>query len=305
MKRTSPKQKREIPTPSSVSKVGKKKHDLKLKESPDNKSKTERPSGRGAGKADEIKNLKAGEAPKRRRRTAKKSESSAISQRTVQSGKSSAASGTYRGRHPDDDTVPAKRKKTQLETLDKKAGSPPKKSAKKTSTGKKEKASITTVRGLKSRPRSRAQKKKATEPRSFKRHPAAQHGFPDKLEENEMLVMAVDPYVIYASWAIRKEDFPEKRGAAILRVCDVTGEKYGSPGGYALIAAPVRKRIGVEFLDARLSGKDVIVEIGTLDARGRFRPIVRSNRVSIPESQYAGESGAFFRTPGTDTPYGY
>lgn len=169
----------------------------------------------------------------------------------------------------------------------------------KTAAGKKEKASHIPAYPF------RAQKKRKTpEPPSFEKYPAVHPEPPEELE-NEMLLIAVDPDVIYASWAIRTEDFPEKWDAVILRVCDVTGADDSSPHIRALITAPVRKRIGVEFLDVKLSGKDVIVEIGTLDATGRFSPIVRSNRVSIPESRYSDESGAFLRMPGTDTPYGY
>jgi hypothetical protein len=110
---------------------------------------------------------------------------------------------------------------------------------------------------------------------------------PEEYGENELILMEVDPSVVFVSWEVKPEDVARKTGRLNLRVYDVTGADVNSSvrrsktGSFFDI--PVRNRVDSRFYELKMSGKEVMMEIGLLHGKRKFKPIIRSNRVSIPK----------------------
>jgi hypothetical protein len=131
---------------------------------------------------------------------------------------------------------------------------------------------------------------------------------PEEYGENELILMEVDPSVVFVSWEIKPDELARKTGRLNLRVYDVTGEeltgsRYLSDTG-TFLDIPVRNRVDSKFYELKMSGKEVIMEIGLLHGKKKFKPIIRSNRVSIPELREFEKTGNK-RSEDTDNPVGY
>ncbi len=109
---------------------------------------------------------------------------------------------------------------------------------------------------------------------------------PEEYGENDLFLIAVDPDIVYASWEIKRDNMP-RRGGIKMRFVDVTaGEGAGT-----FLDVALSERIGSGFFEIRMYGREIVAAIG--NARGgRFVPIIRSHRVSIPETSFAGEPEA-------------
>ena len=118
---------------------------------------------------------------------------------------------------------------------------------------------------------------------------------PEEYGENELILMEVDPSVVFVSWEVKPDEVARKAGRLNLRVYDVTGadvnsSKYLSNSGN-FFDIPVRNRVDSKFYELKMSGKEVVMEIGLVHGKKKFRPIIRSNRVSIPELYEFEEPG--------------
>jgi hypothetical protein len=118
---------------------------------------------------------------------------------------------------------------------------------------------------------------------------------PEEYGENELILMEVDPSVIFVSWEVKPDEVARKTGRLNLRVYDVTGADVNSSGRHSKTGSffdiPVRNRVDSRFYELKMSGKEVIMEIGLLRGKKKFKPIIRSNRVSIPELHEFEEPG--------------
>jgi len=106
---------------------------------------------------------------------------------------------------------------------------------------------------------------------------------PREYGENDLLLMVVDPDVVYAAWEIIKDALPEEKGEITMRVSEVSGIGIsGALAGRPFLDIKIEDRVGSGFFDIHMPGRDVVAEIGLLFADGTFKPILRSPVVSFP-----------------------
>lgn len=107
---------------------------------------------------------------------------------------------------------------------------------------------------------------------------------PREYGENDLLLMVVDPDVVYAAWEIRKDALPEEKGEITMRVSEVSGIGIsGARAGRPFLDIKIEDRVGSGFFDIHMPGRDVVAEIGLLFSDSTFKPILRSPVVSFPK----------------------
>jgi hypothetical protein len=114
---------------------------------------------------------------------------------------------------------------------------------------------------------------------------------PEEFGENELLLMEVDPAIVFVSWEIKPDCISSKTGKLTLRVYDVTGVDFDGSNASKFFDITPSKRVDSKFIDIKMPGRDVIMEIGLLRPDGSFEPIKRSNRVSMPALRTLEELG--------------
>ncbi|MBI1870873.1 MAG: DUF4912 domain-containing protein [Chlamydiae bacterium] len=123
-------------------------------------------------------------------------------------------------------------------------------------------------------------------------YPLAPSGkeLPEKYDRNYITLMVVDPYWIYSYWEVTPDRVEEglrflgcKKNEAktVLRVCDVTGLE-GGEGANQFFDIEVQFFIGNWYIHVNAPTKSFRVDIGLLDAIGRFFSLARSNTVTLP-----------------------
>ncbi len=115
--------------------------------------------------------------------------------------------------------------------------------------------------------------------------PAPFPQLPEEFGENELLLMEVDPSIVFVSWEIKPEDIAGEAGKLALRVYDVTGIDFDGTNASSFFDISLRNRADSKFIDIKMPGRDVIMDVGLLDPEGTFKTIKRSNRVSMPALQ--------------------
>ncbi len=121
--------------------------------------------------------------------------------------------------------------------------------------------------------------------------PAQWKIFPEEYGENDIKLMTVDPYRLFAFWEVM-EDIPEiYRGDINIRIHDVTGagfEGLGAEDSYFDIKAD--ERIGKSYIRVRPAG-EFVADIGIIHD-GIFISLARSMKVSTPRAGIS-EQGAW------------
>ena len=128
---------------------------------------------------------------------------------------------------------------------------------------------------------------------------------PEEFGENELLLMEVDPAIVFVSWEIKPDCISCKTGKLTLRVYDVTGLEFDGSNANSFFDIALGKRVDSKFIDIKMPGRDVIMEIGLLQPEGPFEPIKRSNRVSMPALRTWDEMGITGSWSGPNTLIGY
>ncbi len=125
---------------------------------------------------------------------------------------------------------------------------------------------------------------------------------PKEYGENDLLLMVVDPNVLYAAWEIKTDALPKEPAEIAMRVSDVRG---GGIKGNTVFEIKIDRRVGSGFFEIRTPGRDVIAEIGFFSARRPFRTIMRSGVVSFPPLLAPDALGIVRKLFGPGIPFGY
>lgn len=128
---------------------------------------------------------------------------------------------------------------------------------------------------------------------------------PEEYGENELLVMEVDPSIVFVSWEIKPEDISGEAGKLALRVYDVTGIDFDGTNANRSFDISLRNRADSKFFDVKMQGREIIMEIGLVHPEGRFKALKRSNRVSMPALQTLEEFDIAGPLSDSDTLIGY
>jgi hypothetical protein len=111
---------------------------------------------------------------------------------------------------------------------------------------------------------------------------AGRKKLPEEYGDNEVILIPVDPNVIFVDWEIKKEEIPAVDTAVILRVIDVTPDHAApQPPPERSRDFMLKGRVGSGFFDIGMPDRDVIVEVGH-HRHGAFSPILTSSKVSMP-----------------------
>lgn len=140
-------------------------------------------------------------------------------------------------------------------------------------------------------------------PEEAQRAPSPQ--LPEEYGENELLLMEVDPSIVFVSWEIKPDDISGETGKLTLRVYDVTGIDFDSSHANRFFDISLRNRVDSKFIDIKMPGKDVIMEVGLIHPEGTFKAIKQSDRVSMPALQTFEELGITGALSEPDTFIGY
>jgi hypothetical protein len=128
---------------------------------------------------------------------------------------------------------------------------------------------------------------------------------PREYGQNEVILMSVDPHVIFVDWEIRKEQVPDEGIPVMMRVFDVTsgGGRSGLPRD-RFFDLHLDGRVGSGFFEVRMPGREIAIEIGLY--RGEhFSPILQSEKVSMPELVVPDELGIARKLFESGVPVGY
>ncbi len=112
---------------------------------------------------------------------------------------------------------------------------------------------------------------------------------PEEYGENELLLMEVDPSIVFVSWEIKPDNISGEAGSLVLRVYDVTSINFDGTNASRFFDISLRNRADSKFFDIKMQGRDVIMEIGLLHPDGTFKAIKQSARVLMPELQLFDE----------------
>jgi hypothetical protein len=128
---------------------------------------------------------------------------------------------------------------------------------------------------------------------------------PEEYGENEVILMPVDPNVIFVDWEIKKEEIPAADTSLTMRVFDATtGQAAPDLPAKWCFDVPLDGRIGSDFFDIGMPGRDVAIEIG-LHRNEKFSPILRSGKVHMPEAVVFDELGIAQKLFESGVPVGY
>jgi hypothetical protein len=152
----------------------------------------------------------------------------------------------------------------------------------------------------------RGQKKKSTSRTKNKNElntiPRTQ--LPDEYGENELILMAVDPDLVFVDWEIKKEETPEAKDGFTMRVFGVTRSESVRLRRDSFFDIKIEGRVGSGFFELGMPGREVSVEIGFFD-KGRFLPILSSRVVSMPGLLVSDELGIAKKLFESGIPIGY
>ncbi len=85
----------------------------------------------------------------------------------------------------------------------------------------------------------------------------------------------------------------------------MTGVELDVKKANSYLDIKIDSRIGSDFFNIHMDGKDIIVEIGFFGTQRKFRPLVRSNVVSVPKLIIKDEFGIAEKLFESGIPYGY
>jgi len=112
---------------------------------------------------------------------------------------------------------------------------------------------------------------------------------PSEYGENDITLMIVDPYKLFAFWEVREDTLKIFKGDLQIRLYDITGVDFGKRDANSYLDLPVTERIGRTYIDA-VPEKEFIADVGIV-YEGIFITIARSNIVSTPRASVSEGEG--------------
>ena len=123
---------------------------------------------------------------------------------------------------------------------------------------------------------------------------------PETYGDNCLVLLVRDPFWFFAYWEItpqRLNEFHQKygpelwdRGQAVLRVYEVAGlnEEAFAPRRYFDVGVQMEARRW--YVQADQSGRTYLAELGIKLPDGRFIPLLRSNRITLPRGRVSDQT---------------
>ena len=119
--------------------------------------------------------------------------------------------------------------------------------------------------------------------------------FPPGYGDNRIVILARDPWWIFAYWEIRRDDLSRY----ILRVYDVTDKKFtpASAGANSHFDIELNCPATNWYINVGSPDRSWAVDIGISDKDGKFRTLARSNIVRTPRYGMSDELDAEWMVP--------
>ena len=128
---------------------------------------------------------------------------------------------------------------------------------------------------------------------------------PPAYGKNALLMIAVDPGLLFVDWEIRSEALPAGDPPLVLRIYDVTGNKFNRAHARGFIDVGLGSRSGSGYLELELQGREILGEIGPAGPGGRLTAIIRSERLTLPPLLRYDEFGIVRKLQEAGIPVGY
>ena len=148
-------------------------------------------------------------------------------------------------------------------------------------------------------------KKKVSLPESLAVPKAVPRELPREYGENEVILMSVDPHVIFVDWEIKKEQVPDEGTPIIMRVFDVSPDERSLEFHWdRFLDLHLEGRVGSGFFEIGMPGREVAIEIGLWQGEN-FSAVLKSEKVSMPDLVVPDELGIAQKLFESGVPVGY
>ncbi|MBA4372002.1 MAG: hypothetical protein C0402_03980 [Thermodesulfovibrio sp.] len=128
---------------------------------------------------------------------------------------------------------------------------------------------------------------------------------PLKYGESEFFLLVIDPILIFIDWEIRLEDLPAEGLPLCVRIYDITGITFDGTNAHGFIDIGLEGLIGSGYCEIKMQGREIIAEIGFMDAHGVFVSLMRSAKASVPPLLQYDELGIIQKMQEAGLPVGY
>lgn len=136
--------------------------------------------------------------------------------------------------------------------------------------------------------------------------PGAGHeALPAEYGENEFFMIVIDPILIFLDWEIMPADLPAEGLPLCVRIYDVTGISFDGTNAHGFIDIDLEGLTGSGYCEIGMQGREIVAEIGFMDAHGVFMPLLRSARASVPPLLQYDELGIVRKMQEAGLPVGY
>ncbi len=105
--------------------------------------------------------------------------------------------------------------------------------------------------------------------------------------ETKLVLMPVDPYLIYAYWDFSPDDWKaiqDKREQVVLRIYDVTMIQFNGTNAHNFFDVPITLEAQCWYIPIWSAEKSLCAAIGWRLSDGTLRPIIRSNVIQTPRA---------------------
>lgn len=134
-----------------------------------------------------------------------------------------------------------------------------------------------------------------------------QFRFPPGYGDNRIVLLARDPWWIFAYWEIRKdkeEDVVRKMescgdtpAGSVLRVYDVTDISFNGSNAHSFFDIELKGLASSWYINVGLPDKSWVVDIGMVSKKGKFYLLARSNTIKTPRFGMSDQLDADWMMP--------
>lgn len=137
-----------------------------------------------------------------------------------------------------------------------------------------------------------------------------QFRFPPGYGDNKIVLLARDPWWIFAYWEILKgkeeevikkiESSGDNIAKSILRVYDVTDINFNGKNAHSFFDIDLKGLANSWYINVATPGRAWIVDIGIITKKGSFYPLARSNVIKTPRFGMSDQLDAEWMVPEED-----